>query len=353
MIRIDFSEEEINALETQRYNHPHSKVQKKMEVLYLKAKGVQHKEICRLCKISGPTLCDYLKQYIEGGITGLTQLNWQGAENELKAHTYWLEAYFEDHPCQSVNEVRAKIEELTGIKRSPTQIREFMRFLGLRCLKVGHVPGKATDPAKIEEQETFRTNELEPRLAEAKAGKRKVYFMDAVHFVHAAFLGFVWCFERLFIPSPSGRKRLNILGVLDAVTNELITISNETYINSNVVCQMLIHIANINQHLKIPITIVLDNASYQKCLLVQCFAETLNIELLYLPTYSPHLNLIERVWGFIKKDCLYSKYYPNFKLFKKAIFLSVEKANNENKDKLKTLLTWNFQSFKKVKISTV
>ena len=73
----------------------------------------------------------------------------------------------------------------------------------------------------------------------------------------------------------------------------------------------------------------------------------LNIELLYLPTYSPNLNIIERLWKFIKNDCLYSKYYDNFSKFKQAIMLSLEEAQTKKKEKLKSLLTLNFQTLKK------
>jgi len=255
MIRIEFSDEDIETLDYERYHYPHPKVQKKMEVLYLKAMGLSHQEICRLSGISHSTLVSYLNQYLEGGIERLKQLGYQGKSNELSAHETSLKAYFEKHPPVNIAEAQAVIEKLTGIKRKPTQIRAFLKRIGMKCRKVGSIPGKALDPDKIEEQESFKKQELEPRLEEAKAGQRKVYFMDAAHFVFGAFLGFVWCFERLFIPSPSGRKRFNVLGALDAVTNELITITNDSYINSRSVCKMLDKIAQINQGLGIPITI--------------------------------------------------------------------------------------------------
>ncbi len=177
------------------------------------------------------------------------------------------------------------------------------------------------------------------------------FFVDAAHFVHCAFLGYIWCFMRLFIPSPSGRKRFNVLAALDAVSKEIITVTNETYINAESVCQLMAEIAKLG--LDKPITFVLDNARYQKCALVQNYAAALNIELLYLPSYSPHLNLIERFWKFVRKDCLYSKYYQNFPEFKQVIDDCIRNAYVKNKDELGTLLSWNFQSFKNVKISTV
>jgi len=349
MIIIEFNDKEIKALEYERYHHPHPKVQKKMEVLYLKAMGLSHQEICRLCAISPTTLVTYLKQYQEGGIERLKQLGYQSKSNELSAYEQTLKAYFEKHPPVNIVEAQAIIEKQTGIKRKPTQVRAFLKRIGMKCRKVGSVPGKVLDPEKIEEQESFKKQKLEPRLEEAKAGQRKVYFIDAAHFVFGAFLGFVWCFERLFIPSPSGRKRFNVLGALDALTNELITITNDSYINSLSVCKLLDKIAQINQGLGIPITFFLDNARYQRCLFVQEYAAMYGIELVFLPSYSPNLNLIERYWKFIKKQCLYSKYYEDFTQFKNAIQNCIDNAHVEHKDKLESLLTWNFQSFKKCK----
>ena len=96
---------------------------------------------------------------------------------------------------------------------------------------------------------------------------------------------------------------------------------------------------------------MLDNARYQKCQLVFGLANALDIELLYLPSYSPHLNLIERLWKFVRNQCLYSKYYADFDDFKHAIETCIEQANTTHKSALASLLTLNFQSFKKVQMS--
>jgi transposase len=352
MITIEFTQEDIDALDYERYHNPDPKVQKRMEVLYLKSQGLQHKEICRLCRISKTTLVTYLKKYQDGGIERLKEFDYQGPTSKLDEHGTMLKEYFEKHPPRTAAEAQKAIKDLTGIERSPTQVRAFMKRLGMKYRKVGYVPGgKAATPEKQAEQEAFKTQELETRLEEAKAGKRVVLFMDAAHFVHGAFLAAVWCFTRLFIPSPSGRKRFNVLGAVNAVTKEILTFTNETYINAESVCELLVQIAR--RYGQVPITIVVDNARYQKCKLVWAYAKVLNIELLYLPSYSPHLNLIERLWRFVRKECLYAKYYEKFADFKQAIETCIETANTENKDQLETLLSWNFQSFEKVQISTV
>ena len=347
-----FTPADIAALEYERYHHPHPKVQRRMEVLYLKSQGLAHQEIRRLCRISESTLVTYLKLYQTGGIAALKILHYQGPTSALDAHQARLREHFHDHPPRTSAEARSEIQELTGLTRCPTQIRAFLKRLGMKYQKVGYVPGgQAATPEKQAEQATFHTQELAPRLAEAQAGHRVVLFMDAAHFVHRAVLAAVWCFTRLFIPSPTGRKRFNVLGAVNAVTKEILTWTNESYINAESVCAFLVQIA---QHYSpTPITLVLDNVRYQKCRLVQAYAAYLNIELLYLPSYSPQLNLIERLWRFVRKECLYAQYYAHFADFKQALTSCLETAATEHKDQLDSLLSWNFQSFEKAQILAV
>lgn len=238
------------------------------------------------------------------------------------------------------------VEDLTGIKRSETHVRKFLKSIGMKCLKVGMIPSGANP----EKQAEYKREKLEPRLKEAKENKRKIYFVDASHFVLSAYLGYIWTFVRVFIKAPPGRKRFNVLGALDPITHELITITNETYINAECICELLSKIYSLN--IKVPITLVLDNARYQKCEMVKHLAELYNIELLYLPSYSPNLNLIERLWKFVKKKCLYSKYYEDFDAFKESIMNCLNNTNTVHKDELSSLLTLKFQTFEKSQFMT-
>jgi transposase len=200
-------------------------------------------------------------------------------------------------------------------------------------------------PAKADHQEQaeFLDEELMPRLEQAKRGKRTVLFVDAAHFVFGPFLGYLWCLARLFVPGPSGRKRYNVLAALDAVTRRVIRVSNHAYINAESVCALLREVAAAG--LKRPVTLVLDNARYQKCAVVKALAGSLGIELLYLPSYSPNLNLIERLWKFVKKECLASRILPDYESFTRAIDGCLNNLQTKYKDQMATLLTLNFQTF--------
>ena len=107
------------------------------------------------------------------------------------------------------------------------------------------------------------------------------------------------------------------------------------------------------RNIGIPIKLIMDNAKYQKCNLVKVAAARLKIELIYLPSYSPNLNLIERFWKFVKKKSLYSKYYGSFSLFRSAIEKVLDNENSKYDKELNSLLILNFQSFKNINIVTV
>jgi transposase len=339
MIHIDFTPEQIDALHHQRYHHPHPRVQLKMEAVYLKSQGRPHQDICRLARISENTLRSYLRQFQDGGVERLKRTDWAGTESELDEHRETLEDHFRDHPPRSTAEAAAEIERITGIRRGPTQVRQFLTGMGLKFRKLGMIPAKA-DAA---EQAKFVDEELRPRLRQAQRLRRVVCFADAAHFVHGAFLGYLWCFTRLLIRGPSGRKRFNVLGAIDAVTHELTTVVNDTVIDAMAVCELLRKLSA--RYAGLRLTLVLDNARYQKCEVVRSLAAELRIELLYLPSYSPNLNLIERLWKFVKKEVLTCRYHEDFARFKAAIVECLEGIGGKHKGAIASLLTLNFQTF--------
>ena len=158
-----------------------------------------------------------------------------------------------------------------------------------------------------------------------------------------AYLGFLWCFARILVRAPSGRQRFNVLAALNAITHQLVTVTNDSYITASSVCDLLEKIVLLG--LQGPITVVMDNARYQRCRLVLERAAHLGIEVLFLPTYSPNLNLIERLWKFVRKECLYAKYYENFELFKLALQNCLSETTGRHQSALSRLLTLEFQTF--------
>src|SRR4051812_11193939 len=349
MRTITFTPEDLRDLAHDRYNYPDPRVQRKMEVLWLKSHGLTHDAIATYADVSRRTVQRYLDQYLEGGLARLRRWEANHPQSILVEHETSLEEYFQKHPARSTKQARAIIEQRTGVRRGLSQVRHFLKdHSGLRWRQVGAipVPPKKTVQEHAHEQATFLEEKLEPRLEQARRGQRQVYFVDAAHFVFAPFLGFLCCAARLFVRAASGRKRDNILGALDAVTHRLIRVTNQDYINAESVCTLLRAVAEAGVGL--PITLVLDNARYQKCAVVQALAQTLGIELLYLTSYSPNLNLIERLWRFVRKQSLDSTYYEDFTQFTAAIDQCLDELPTVHKSEMDTLLTHKFQMFEDV-----
>lgn len=183
-------------------------------------------------------------------------------------------------------------------------------------------------------------------MAQAQAGQRAVYFVDAAHFVLASFLGWLWCSRRLFVRAASGRQRYNVLGAFNAISQELVRVTNDSYVNAETVCELLRKVSALP--LGVPITLVMDNARYQRCRLVQELAVTLKIELLFLPSYSPNLNLIERLWKFTKKEVLNSRHQNSFADFRREIDQCLDELSTTYRTKIASLMTLRFQSFANV-----
>ena len=195
----------------------------------------------------------------------------------------------------------------------------------------------------VQDQAEFLDTKLKPQLDAAQAGQGHVFFVDAAHFVFGTFLCCLWSFTRIFVRAASGRQRFNVLGAWNAVTRELIAVTNTTVVNTETMCELLRKIADLG--LTGPITLVLDNARYQRNAVVQAWAAQLGITLLFLPSYSPNLNLIERLWKFTKRRALYGRYHPTFRDFQAAIQEVLDGLSTKYSQQLASLMTLNFQQF--------
>ena len=197
-------------------------------------------------------------------------------------------------------------------------------------------------------QAEFLATELRPKLDAAQAGHGHVFFVDAAHFVFGTFLCCLWSLARIFVKAASGRQRFNVLGAWNVVTRDLLTITNTTVVNTNTMCDLLRAVAA--RGLVGPVTLALDNARYQRNAIVMMLAKELGIELLFLPSYSPNLNLIERLWRFVKRKAVYGRYHPTFAEFRAAVQDVLDRVPTTHAEKLASLMTLNFQEFDDVSL---
>ena len=206
-------------------------------------------------------------------------------------------------------------------------------------MKCGSLPAKA-DPVK---QRAHYEVVLHPLMELAKEGKATLLFLDASHFVMGCdYLGYMYGKKRKFIRTYSGRKRYNVLGALNFITKKMTTVTNDSYINAFEICTMLEKLAA--EYAGTPIYLVLDNARYQKCKIVDELACQLGIYLTYIPPYSPNLNLIERLWKHVKGK-LRTKCYDCFDEFQETIDAIVRRTDKEDKLLIDRLIGERVQFF--------
>ena len=346
MISLQFSEQDLANIDEVCNDStlPH-KIRRKLICLKMHQQNVNNATITKVLNISANTVTSYLKEFRDQGISGILEDRSYRPSSSLEPFFDCLRCSFTAQPPGDVAAAIERILNLTGINLSEAQTRRTLHKLGLKYRKTGVIPGKA-DPQL---QFYFFTSELTPKLTEAANGTRKVFFVDAAHFVLGSFLGMLWSFKRVFIKSGAGRQRYNVLGALDSHSKEVITVRSTENVNAETVCDLIdsIRLAHPDE----AVSLVMDNARYQRCKLVVEYAEKHQVELLFLPAYSPNLNLIERLWKHLKKRVLKNKRFRDFTEFRTAIDGYFDELNTTYQQELESLLTLKFQSFGNQKMS--
>src|SRR5215203_7444175 len=127
MRTFEFSQGVVQQIRHERFHHPHPRVQRKMEVLWLKYQGLPHAQIATLADVSPRSVQRYLDEFEQGGLQRVRRLNWQGKYCELDEYQQSLEEHFIENPPRSAREAQEAIERLTGIRRGLSQVRAFLK----------------------------------------------------------------------------------------------------------------------------------------------------------------------------------------------------------------------------------
>lgn len=171
----------------------------------------------------------------------------------------------------------------------------------------------------------------------------RYYFVDAVHPTHNPVLGYSWSLrgQRPQVLSNTARQRLNILGAYEPRQQTYLGLETTEKITAQSLIQLMEQL-EVHQP-QGRIILICDNARYNHARLVREHLQNTatRVEILFLPPYSPNLNLIERLWGLMKKQVLRT-YYPNFDGFRQAIFHFFSHLE-DYADELSSLMTENFQ----------
>jgi len=190
-------------------------IQKRLNSVYLMATtDLPDTQIAQISGCHRNIIPVWRDQCLYDGLSSLYVNHYRKPESELEAHSEHILSYLDEHPVQSVNQAVEVIEQLTGIKRCPTQIRQFLLRHGYKWRKMGQIPGKANPEIQTE----WLENTLKPYIEQACSGNCYLFFCDAAHFVLSAFLCMVWCRFRLFLRTSAGRNRINVMGAVNAIT---------------------------------------------------------------------------------------------------------------------------------------
>jgi transposase len=316
-----------------------------MHYLQLRAQGYGPGQCVKVLGIHPNTATSWAKCYIRHGLAGLLHRTPYRPESVLAGHTAQLASAFATEPPRSIVQAVERVYQSTGLQRGATQVRRFVkRSLGLTCCRYRSLPGgKQSLEELVAQQRSFVLTTLMPLLERAAGEEISLYFVDAAHPVQGFHGGQVWSKQPLAVRTSAGRHRLNILGALDIHRQHLYSLTTPDYIRATTVVELLDFLQQESPAER-PIALVLDNARYQRCELVQAAARQPDIQLVYLPAFSPNLNLIERFWKFLKKQALAGYYFATKQDFENAIYYFLDQVNNgEYQSQLQTLLTPKFQ----------
>jgi len=341
MIKLNLSDEQRNEI-AEAIDDPATSERAKIKLLAIRLHSLDmpHGHIAAALNISDDTVTNYLKAFLRGGVPELIENRHFRPTSSVEPFLTDITRSLTDKPVATAKEAAHRIQNIAGVQLSEDQARRIMRRVGLAYRKTAAIPGGA-DP---QIQFVFLQEELIPRLKEAQEGSRRVFFVDAAHFVLGAFLGMIWCLNRVLVRTGSGRQRYSVLGAVETRDHDLVTIRTTGSVNAETVCDLIEKISE--QYPAEEITLVMDNARYQRNSKVLDCAARHAIELLFLPAYSPNLNLIERVWRLIKSRTLKNKYFPDFLTFRGSIDSFLDSLSGANRHLLKSLVTENFQTFK-------
>ena len=285
----------------------------RIHAIILLGMGYTLKKVKEVLFIDDETLRNYVDSYRRDGVNGLLKDERNGRICRLSAEQIDLLCTELDNNIHlTVTSVIHFVTQSFEVKYSNTGMRDLLHRLNYVYKKPKLVPGSPD----IEAQEIFAEQYEDYMLS--KPNDVEVVFVDAVHPEHNTLAAYGWIKrgQTRELKTNSGRQRLNLHGAINAETYEITIIESDT-VDADSTINLL---SAIDQ--KYPcasaIKVILDNARYHYSKKVKEYVATSRIDLVFLPSYSPNLNLIERLWKLFKKKVLYNTYYENINAFRKG-----------------------------------
>lgn len=301
--------------------------------------GLSYGEIAKLLLFDEVTVRRYFKQFQEQGTKGLLEYRYTGGQSRLTAtQEKEIKEYFRENTPQTAKGAVDHIQKTYGMIYSVIGVTKLLHRLGFAYKKPKIIPGKVN---RIKQEAFLKTYQE----IKAKLGARdRMYFLDSTHPQHNTQLAYGWILRGKqndkFVKTNSGRDRLNLSGALN-FNDKTAIVLNEKSMNKEATVRLLETMRQKQKKGKA--YLVLDNASYYHARIVKRWIlHHPRFKLIFLPAYSPNLNLIERLWRFFHQKVTWNRYFETFEEFKKTTLNFFENLNIYQKE-LSTLLTDNFQ----------
>ena len=309
----------------------------RIKAVLLYSEGYTKSEIERILLIERRTIGRYIKKYKNKGVESLLDDNYSGSEPYLSTHEIeLLREELRRNIYLTSKSICEYVKNRFHKEYKPESMVKLLHRIGFNYKKTKQRPCKA-DRKK---QETFveEYTHLRQNLKEDE----KVYFLDAVHPQHNSMSSYGWIEKGIEkeVLSNTGRSRININGVYSPCDNEILVRQDDT-INAQSTIALYKTLEEKHPELS-KIYVIRDNARYYGAAIVKDYLKHSKIEEIPLPSYSPNLNLIERLWKFFKKKILYSKYYASFLDFKKATDKFFAKDISKYQNELSSLMVEKF-----------
>ncbi len=304
---------DLTALELQELHvlHRVSKLDKNVNLAYkinaviLLGSGWTLAEVVSALLLDDETLRSYVEKYKQGGVLGLAETHYKGSVSKLTPEQQeQLCLELESQIYLTTKQVCIYVALNFGIQYTESGMADLLKRLEFVYKKPKLIPGNPDE----EKQEEFIKAYLE--FMQRKKETELVFFADAVHPTHNAQAAYGW-FKKgkaQELQTNSGRNRLNIHGAMNAETYETTTVITECSVNSDTTIDLLTSLDTL-YYWATSIYVILDNAKYHFSLPVLAYLKTSKVKLIFLPTYSPQLNLIERLWGYFKKTVLHREIF--------------------------------------------
>lgn len=336
--QITFTKEERKEIRRRIRKAKDRKTADRLRVVLYKADGYKHHVIAHLLQMSINVVTQCLQRYLAGGLDALCSTNYQGKQARLTMEQQEiLKIELRTSIYNNADQVIAWVEKRFGVSYKLRGMHTLLKRLGFTYKKNRLVPSRADPEAQRQFVSWFK------KVRAALGPEDRIYFGDAVHVKHNAEAGYAWSESGHphLIPTNTGRQRYNILGAYCTQTHEHLFILTEDNINQDTIIELLKQL-----RAKHPgdgkIYLILDNASYNRALRVREQAAESQVIIKYQPPYSPNLNLIERLWKFMRRQLFKDKYRSTFAKFREqvdAFFANLD----QYKDELSTLLTEKFE----------